>query len=115
MGTVWVVSELYYPEETSTGHFMTHIAEALAQRGDVGVICSQPTYSKRGVLAAKREVRRGVRILRCSSARLDKNRWILKVLNMITASATLFGTVLKNIRTGDHVIAVSNPPPLPYL
>ena len=29
---VWVVSELYYPEETSTGYFLTGIAEGLAGR-----------------------------------------------------------------------------------
>lgn len=27
---VWVVSELYYPEDTSTGYFLTGIAEGLA-------------------------------------------------------------------------------------
>ena len=27
--TLWVVSELYYPEETSTGYYMTRTAEGL--------------------------------------------------------------------------------------
>jgi glycosyltransferase involved in cell wall biosynthesis len=115
MGTIWIISELYYPEETSTGHFMTHIAEALAQNTDVAVICAQPTYSKRGVLAPRRETRRGVRILRCRSTRFDKNRWGLKILNAITVSVALFGVALKNIRLGDRVISVTNPPLLPYL
>ena len=30
MQKVWVVSELYYPEDTSTGFFLTEIAEELA-------------------------------------------------------------------------------------
>ena len=30
---IWVVSELYYPELTSTGYFLTGIAEGLAESG----------------------------------------------------------------------------------
>lgn len=47
---LWVVSELYYPEQTSTGYFMTELAEGLAASRDVRVICSQPTYTARGTL-----------------------------------------------------------------
>ncbi len=45
--TLWVVSELYYPEETSAGYYLTHIAEGLADDARVKVLCAQPTYSKR--------------------------------------------------------------------
>jgi hypothetical protein len=52
----WIVSELYYPEETSTGHFMTRLAEGIAGcRRPVGVLCSQPTYSARGAQAPWRK------------------------------------------------------------
>src|SRR5256885_11235776 len=44
---VWLVSELYYPEETSTGQIMTQIAEALAEHVDMHVLCAQPTYASR--------------------------------------------------------------------
>jgi glycosyltransferase involved in cell wall biosynthesis len=115
MPTTWVISELYYPEETSTGHFMTGIAEALATVGDVAVICAQPTYSRRGLMAPKAETRNGVRVLRCRSTRFDKNRWVLKILNAITAALSLFVTALRSICSGDRVIVVTNPPLLPYL
>ena len=110
MPTTWVISELYYPEETSTGHFMTGIAEALATVGDVAVICAQPTYSRRGLMAPKAETRNGVRVLRCRSTRFDKNRWVLKILNAITAALSLFVTALRSICSGDRVIVVTTPP-----
>ena len=28
---IWVISELYYPEETSTGYYITKISEDLAK------------------------------------------------------------------------------------
>ena len=62
---IWVVSELYYPEETSTGYFLTRIAEGLARYYTVNVLCSQPTYSARGTRAPDREHHSGVDIQRC--------------------------------------------------
>ena len=34
----WIVSELFYPEEVSTGYVMTKIAEKLNETEEVGVI-----------------------------------------------------------------------------
>ncbi len=51
---LWIVSELYYPEETSTGYYLTKIAEGLAASFDVKVLCGQPNYSKRGNIAPKK-------------------------------------------------------------
>ena len=47
-GMLWFVSELYAPEHVSTGHFVTGIAEGVADTRKVGVICSQPTYAAEG-------------------------------------------------------------------
>ena len=50
---LWIVTELYYPEETSTGYYLTRIAEGLADVADVKVLCGQPNYSARGTRAAE--------------------------------------------------------------
>ncbi len=112
---IWVVSELYYPEETSTGRFVTGIAESLASSYDVRVLCSQPTYAGRGTLAPKREVRRGVSIERVSSMRLDKNSLVGKVLNMLTFTGSIFTRLLLSLTHGDLVFVVTNPPLIPYV
>ncbi|SVE47924.1 uncharacterized protein METZ01_LOCUS500778, partial [marine metagenome] len=64
---IWTISELYYPEETSTGHFMTKITEILSTKMKTYVICSQPTYSSRGKKAPRNEYHNGVDIIRVSS------------------------------------------------
>jgi hypothetical protein len=35
---VWVVSELYFPEQTSTGYFLTPVAQELARELDVAAL-----------------------------------------------------------------------------
>ena len=42
----WIVSELFYPEEVSTGYVMTKIAEKLNENASVGVICGPSGYQK---------------------------------------------------------------------
>jgi len=112
---VWVVSELYYPELTSTGYFLTRIAEGLAGTLPVSVLCSQPTYSSRGTRAPRREVRNGVAIRRCAGTTFSKDVLPLRLVNIATISLSIFRAALTSIRRGDVVIVVTNPPLLPFL
>src|SRR3546814_5046211 len=75
---LWVVSELYYPEQTSTGYFLTEIAEGLAADFEVRAVCGQPTYSSAGIVAPQREVRNGVSIYRMRGTRFPKDRLFLR-------------------------------------
>lgn len=111
---IWIISEVYYPEETATGHFMTGIAEGLATRDAVTVICSQPKYSKRSNLLPWRETHNRVDIERCWSTRFDKNRYLGKLVNVLTTSVAMFWLCLRRIRKGDRVLVVTNPPLAPF-
>jgi len=61
---IWIISEFYDPEETSTRYHMTKISEGLAGEFSVHAICSQPTYFHRGHLSPADEDHHGVRIHR---------------------------------------------------
>ena len=111
---IWVVSELYYPEETSTGHFLTRIAEGLATRFSVRVLCGQPGYSERGIRAPKREFHNGVVIRRCSATTADNNLLFFKMLNTITITISIFWSALQLFNRADLVFVVTNPPLLPF-
>lgn len=110
-----MISELYYPELTSTGYFLTGIAEGLAPSYSVSVLCGQPSYWARGVRAPTHETLNGVDVRRCWATTFDKNKPHFKILNLITISVTIFWTALFRFRRRDIVIAVTNPPLLPYL
>jgi colanic acid biosynthesis glycosyl transferase WcaI len=111
---LWVVSELYYPEETSTGYYMTRIAEGLVESFDVCAVSGLPNYLYRDSAAPKRETHKGVRIHRLSATRFDKNRIFLKALNMLTLGLSVFLFSLRNFRKYDRVLVVTTPPTLPF-
>lgn len=109
------MSELYYPEDVSTGYFVTCLGEGLAPFYDVRVLCSQPTYQAKGQRAPATEVRKGVRIRRCPATTLAKDSLPLRVINAVTISASIFLNALFRISAEDVVIVVTNPPLLPYV
>ncbi|MEJ2452301.1 MAG: glycosyltransferase family 4 protein, partial [Gammaproteobacteria bacterium] len=106
---------LFYPEETSTGHFLTKIAEGLADKQPVTALCSQPTYSQRGILAPKQEIHDHVKIYRSWGGRFNKNHLTFRVFNFLTISFSLFLSGLLLFGRDDIVIVVTNPPLLPFL
>lgn len=112
---LWVVTELYYPEETSTGYYLTRIAEGLANDFDVKALCGQPTYSARGVVAPKHEIHKGVEIFRASGTTLDKNVIVFRLLNMVTLGVSVFINALRYFRKGDKILVVTNPPSMPFV
>lgn len=112
---LWVITELYYPELTSTGYYLTAIAEGLTDEFDVKVLCGQPNYSARGTKAPKREIYRDVEIFRAAGTTFDKNIIFLRIINMLTLSLSIFFKALQNIEKGDKVLVVTTPPSLPFI
>ena len=112
---IWIVTEIYYPEETGSGYFVTKIAEALASEYDVKVLCAQASYSSRGIRSPWNERHNGVNIKRCRSTTLNKDRLIQRIVNLITISFSIFVTALLSFRKGDLVLVSTSPPLLPFI
>lgn len=111
---LWVVTEVYFPEEISTGYYLTSIAEGLTDEFDVGVLCGQPNYGSRGTVAPKFEERNGVRIYRAASTTLDKNVILYRLINMLTLGLSMFVKSIRHFKHGDKVLVVTAPPSLPF-
>jgi glycosyltransferase involved in cell wall biosynthesis len=111
---LWIVSELYFPEETSTGYYMTRVAEGLADDFDVHAVSGYPNYLYRNTSAASFEIRNKVSIHRLKSTRLDKNSIPKKALNMLTFGLAVFFFGISNFKRGDNVLVVTTPPTLPF-
>lgn len=112
---LWILSELYYPEDSATGYYVTGLAEGLAEAFDVRVLCAQPTYAARGTIAPKDEIYRGVRIHRCAATALNKDVLAFRLVNLMTISLSIFINALLRVRPGDRVFVVTNPPTLPFV
>lgn len=113
--TLWIVTELYYPEETSTGYYLTRLAEGLTGDFQIKVLCGQPNYSARGTKAPKHETHKGVEIFRAAGTTLDKNVIIFRLVNMLTLGISIFFKALRHFRKGEKVLVVTTPPSLPFI
>ena len=112
---LWILSEVYYPEDTGTGYYISGIAEHLALRQPVSVLCSQPAYSRSGVTAPRSETYCGVTIFRCPCLVLKGRSLLARVIRMLTITISIFVGALSHIRRGDSILAVTNPPSVPIL
>lgn len=115
MKRLWVVTELYYPEETSTGYYLTKIAEGLTSEFEVKVLCGQPNYFNRGMRAPWYEEHNGVEIRRCAGTTLNKDVIAFRLINMVTLGLSAFFKALFRFRKNDLVLVVTTPPSMPFI
>jgi colanic acid biosynthesis glycosyl transferase WcaI len=109
---LWIISELFYPEQTSTGYFLTEIAKGLAPDMDVHVLCGQPSYSERGMRVPHFEQWQGLTIYRLKSTHFDKDRLVLRAINLITFTMACIFKLMASLAKGDQLVIVTNPPSL---
>ncbi len=107
------MTEVYYPEEISTGYYLTSIAEALTDKFSVKVLCGQPKHMARGITAPKHEIKNDVEIFRVSATTLDKNVMVFRLINMVTIGVAMFWNSLKRFRKGDRILVATAPPTMP--
>ena len=112
--TLWVISELFYPEETSTGYIMTEIANAMTSKYDVKVICGPEVYdaNKKRDDASKQQLNPSINLIRVKGVGENKKSSPSRAKKFILISRRLFKVAKKNIKEGDVVFMVSNPFPL---
>jgi len=115
MQRIWILTELYYPEQTSTGYFLTKIAEGLAEEYDIKVITGPLTnYFSDVEKVSQGEVKNNVEIFRCQGTSFDKNFLLGRLTNLITRSAAILWKSLFFCKCGDIILVVTNPPLLPF-
>lgn len=108
---LWIVSEYYYPIVTSTGYYITEIAEYLSKKNDnVHVICTNAKYNeKSNIVVPKNEFRNGVHIHRVLTGNIDKNNFINRIIRLLYSSVSLFFKVLFSVNKNDQLLIVTNP------
>ncbi len=115
LNRLWVITELYYPENNQTGYYLTKIAEGLTDDFEVKVICGQPNYAARGTKAPLNEIHKKVEIFRVWGTTLDKNVLAYRLINMLTLGASIFLKSFFKFKSDEDILVVSAPPSLPFL
>ena len=114
MQRLWIVTELFPPDETSTGYIMGEIANAMVHKYKVGVICGPEIYDKRKKLDIEHKftLNESIDIYRTKGTGLDKNTTRGKFISFILMSKKMIALVRKHVRKADKVLMVTNPAPM---
>lgn len=105
----WVLSEVYYPEEAATAYIITEIVDAMADIGDVNVICGPISYEKKSNKASSKVFKPNINIHRINALDLDKNRIFFRIIKMLWLSLSMSFQLLFKSKKGDRVFVVTNP------
>lgn len=108
---LWMVSEVFYPEEVATGYIMTEIALALSKQKEVHVICGPETYERKKDNIDYSKVK-DLKLHRINSFNLNKNKLHTRLLRFIGIAMGMFFKGLWQIKKEDKVFIVTNPAPL---
>ena len=114
---LWIVTELFPPDETSTSYILGEIANAMARKYKVGVICGPEVYDKRKKLDKNNRFKldESIELHRAKGADLDKNTTWGKALSFLLMSKRMIALVKQHVCKGDKVLMVTNPAPLVVL
>ncbi|WGQ07508.1 glycosyltransferase family 4 protein [Pedobacter gandavensis] len=107
----WIVSQVFYPNETSTAFVMTKIAEQIIEIGEVHVICGSGHYHA-DALKTTLSLDSRIVVHRINTPSWDKNNLFLRAVSFVIATLGLSWQILKKVNRRDTVILVTNPPTL---
>lgn len=112
--TLWIISELFPPEETSTGYIMGEIASAMTEKYDVKVICGPEVYDekKKGVSSNFQSIDKCIELIRVAPVKENKENKLSRIKKFLFMSWQLYKVARKRINKNDRVLMVSNPFPL---
>lgn len=115
MDNLWIATELFYPEQTSTSFILTKIANRLSEKYSVKVVCGQPVYDKNVKATAHFTLNSKVSVHKINGFAGNKNSLFFRTLRFAFLSLSMFFYLLKNVRKGEKVLIVTNPAPLVLL
>lgn len=109
---LWIVTELFYPDQTSTSYILSLIANAFVDKYDVGVITDSGFYqTNKSDSTSQFTINSKLKIMRVNSRNFDKNKISQRILKMILLTFKFFKILWKNAQKGDKVLIVTNPAP----
>lgn len=111
---LWIVSELFPPDETSTAYILGEVANAMSDKYAVKVICGPEVYDKRKKLDTLHRfvLNKDIEVFRVSSLDVDKNTVIGKIRSVFSASLKISRVVRHRVGKDEKVLLVTNPFPL---
>ncbi len=113
MRKLWIVTELFYPDETSTSYILSNIANKLVEKYEINVISGSALYQKNKIIKNDSFILDDkINVFKVSNKELDKNNLLQRTLKIISLTINLSNTLFKKVNKDDKVFIVTNPAPL---
>lgn len=102
-----VATELFYPEEAATAHYLTQIVTKLSSKYNIEVVAGSPIYiideEKQNSLPPN------VRVTRLGDKKINKNNMLKRLVRAISLSFRMKEFIAKNSYPKDKIVMVTNP------
>ena len=117
MKKLYIITELFPPDETSTSYILGEMANACTREYEVHVICGPEVYDTRKKLDTEHPfaLNPAVIVHRAKGLGVDKNNASGKTLSFLMMSFRLIRLAKLLIKKDDKVLLVTNPAPLVLL
>lgn len=111
--TLWIVSELFYPDQTSTSYILGEIAKKMQEKYEVKVLSGPKVYDEGKVVSGINDDQlEEIEISRVWTPKLSKNISIQRIIRFLWISLGLFFKAIIKMKHKDRVLLVTNPVPL---
>lgn len=100
---ILIISEFFYPNETTTSYYLTNIAKALSDNNKVQVICNTELNKDTEI------INENIEVIRIKENKLNKNNLFLRLIKFIIASIKLSWIANKYIKKDTNLFSVTNP------
>lgn len=107
---LWIVTELFYPDQTSTSFIVSKIADKMMEKYVVNVITDSSLYQENKFSNNSFfSIDERIKVVRVQSKKRDKNNLIQRTVKVISLSIKLARVLYKNVSKGEKVFIVTNP------
>jgi len=112
MRKLWIVTELFYPDETSTSYILSKIANKLVDKYEVGVISGSAFYQKNKESDSSFNLDEKISVCKIQTKEFNKNNLLKRTIRIISTTFRLSFGLWKKVNKEDKVFIVTNPAPL---
>lgn len=112
---LWIISEIFYPDQTTTAHILTEIARFMSKHYDVCVLAGPAGYEKGNTVTDVPEISGDIRVIRSSCIIKNKNNLFLRTLRQSILTLKLAANFIFRVSGRDKVLIVTNPAPLLFV
>jgi len=106
--TIWVISELFYPETISTGYIMTEIAKSLSKDFNINVVCATEDIDSLSDNDMEKTIL-PLNINRVVNSGYNKDKLLSRFFGNLNTSLKMFYFIKKQVPSYGNILLVSNP------